>query len=118
MVLLLGMRLGLGAGYLGGGADGRYRWRTSPFPGRHRYYPCRPLGVCRSMLAGMVAFGVLVGPGLIRVVWSATLPVREELYIQAAQVSGLSGPYILTRHVFPRISGAVSCRPLSWRLSR
>ena len=44
------------------------------------------------------------------VVRSATLPVREELYIKAAESSGLSRTYILTRHILPRIAGAVIAR--------
>src|SRR5262249_49716796 len=43
----------------------------------------------------------------MRIVRSAVLPVRDELYVQAARVSGLSRPYIVTRHVLPRISGVV-----------
>ena len=60
-----------------------------------------------SMLAAMITLGVLAAPDIMRVVRSATLPVREELYIKAAEVSGLSRPYILTRHVLPRIAGVV-----------
>ena len=43
----------------------------------------------------------------MRVVRSATLPIREELYIKAAEASGLSRTYILTRHILPRIAGVV-----------
>ena len=61
----------------------------------------------QSMLAAMGTLGVLVAPGIMRVVRSATLPVREELYIAAARVAGLSKAYILTRHVLPRVTGPV-----------
>jgi peptide/nickel transport system permease protein len=60
-----------------------------------------------SMLAGMTTFGVLAAPGLMRVVRSATLEIRGELYIKAAEASGLSRAYILTRHILPRIAGVV-----------
>ena len=43
----------------------------------------------------------------MRIVRSATLPVREELYIAAARVSGLSRPYIVVRHVLPRVAGPI-----------
>ena len=44
----------------------------------------------------------------MRVVRSATLPVREELYIAAAQrVRACRGPTSSRRHVLPRIAGAV-----------
>jgi peptide/nickel transport system permease protein len=63
-----------------------------------------------SMQAGMVTFGVIAAPDLMRVVRSATLPIREELYIKAAEASGLSRGYILTRHILPRIAGVVISR--------
>jgi peptide/nickel transport system permease protein len=112
VVLILGVPLGLAAGYLGGWTDRVVSWLAdltfslpavviiivvlSVFPA--------------SMLAGMVTFGVIAAPDLMRVVRSATLPVREELYIKAAESSGLSRAYILTRHILPRISGAVIAR--------
>src|SRR5690606_15578271 len=60
-----------------------------------------------SMLAAMITFGVLVSPALMRVVRSAVLPVRQELYIDAARVSGLSRSYIVSRHVLPRVAGPI-----------
>jgi peptide/nickel transport system permease protein len=109
VVLVLAVPLGLAAGYLGGRADRVVSWLAdltfalpavviiivvlSVFP--------------TSMLAGMTAFAVIAAPGLMRVVRSATLPIREELYIKAAEASGLSRTYILTRHILPRISGVV-----------
>jgi peptide/nickel transport system permease protein len=109
VVLALGVPLGLAAGYLGGWTDRVVTWLAdltfslpavviiivvlSVFP--------------TSMLAGMTTFGVIAAPGLMRVVRSATLPIREELYIKAAEASGLSRAYILTRHILPRIAGVV-----------
>jgi peptide/nickel transport system permease protein len=61
----------------------------------------------RSMLSAMVTFGVLASAGSIRVVRSVTLNVREELYIEAARISGLSDFAIITRHVLPRIVGPI-----------
>ncbi|HTI21614.1 MAG TPA: dipeptide/oligopeptide/nickel ABC transporter permease/ATP-binding protein [Kutzneria sp.] len=55
----------------------------------------------------MVAFGILVSPGLARVVRGATFAVRQELYVAAARVSGLSGPQIVLRHVLPRVAGPI-----------
>ncbi|WP_436700075.1 dipeptide/oligopeptide/nickel ABC transporter permease/ATP-binding protein [Nocardioides sp. BYT-33-1] len=60
-----------------------------------------------NMVAAMVTLGLLLSPTLIRVVRSATLVVREELYIDAAKAAGLSAPYILSRHVLPRILGPI-----------
>ena len=109
VVVALGVPLGLAAGFFRGWLDRVVTWLgdlvlalpavvlvivvLSVFP--------------QSMAAGMVALGVLAAPGLMRVVRAATLPVREELYIAAARVSGLSRPYIIGRHVLPRIMGAI-----------
>jgi peptide/nickel transport system permease protein len=61
----------------------------------------------QSLVAAMVTFGVLSSPGMIRVIRSATLPVRDELYIDAARVAGLRTGSILAKHILPRIAGAV-----------
>jgi peptide/nickel transport system permease protein len=61
----------------------------------------------QNIPAAMVTLGVLMAPSPMRVVRSATLSVREELYIDAAKVAGLSKPYIIARHVLPRIVGVV-----------
>ncbi len=61
----------------------------------------------RSMLSAMVTFGVLASAGSIRIVRSVTLGVREELYIEAARISGLSDVAIIVRHVLPRIVGPI-----------
>ena len=107
--LVLGVPFGLLAGYVGGWTDRIVIWLAdltyslpavviiivvlSVFPS--------------SMLAAMITLGVLAAPDIMRVVRSATLPIREELYVKAAEVSGLSRAYILTRHILPRIAGVV-----------
>jgi peptide/nickel transport system permease protein len=57
--------------------------------------------------AAMTANGVLIAPQLARVVRSATLGVRQELFVRAAKASGLSDRTIITRHVFPRVAGVI-----------
>jgi peptide/nickel transport system permease protein len=61
----------------------------------------------QSMLPAMVALGVLGSAGVARVLRSATLAVREELYISAARLCGLGDGYILLNHVLPRVIGPV-----------
>jgi peptide/nickel transport system permease protein len=109
VVLLLGVPMGVAAGFIGGWLDRIVGWLadlTFSVPAIIvilvvlAVYP-------QSMLAAMITLGVLAAPGLMRVVRSATLPIRKELYIDAAQVSGLSRPYIIARHVLPRVSGAI-----------
>jgi peptide/nickel transport system permease protein len=61
----------------------------------------------QSMTAAMVTLGVIGSAGVSRVVRSVTLAVREELYIAAAWISGLSDFRIIATHVLPRIFGPV-----------
>ena len=99
--------IGILAGYVGGRTDRVIGWFVdlglalpaliillvvvSVFPG--------------STLAAMLALGVLWSAGLIRITRSAVLPVREELYVTAARVTGLTPAYIMRRHIMPRITG-------------
>jgi peptide/nickel transport system permease protein len=58
-------------------------------------------------IATMVALGVIGCPVLLRIVRGSTLAIRGELYVKAAQLSGLGSPAILRRHVLPRIAGPI-----------
>ena len=109
VVLVLGVPLGLAAGFFGGWIDRPVSWLADlTFSMPAIVIILVVLSVFpQSMTAGMVAFGILAAPGLMRMVRAATLAVREELYISAARVSGLSRPYIVSRHVLPRIAGVV-----------
>jgi peptide/nickel transport system permease protein len=109
VVLVLAVPLGLAAGYLGGWTDRVVSWLadlTFSLPAVVIIVVVLSI-FPTSMLAGMTTLGVIAAPGIMRVIRSATLPVREELYIKAAEASGLSRAYILTRHILPRISGVV-----------
>jgi peptide/nickel transport system permease protein len=57
--------------------------------------------------AAMVAFGLLGAPGLARVVRSAAMGVRQELFVRAAITSGLKDGVIILRHVLPRVAGVI-----------
>lgn len=58
-------------------------------------------------LALMITLGVVASPGIVRVVRAATLAVRSELYVKAAEVVGLSRLQILRRHILPRVLGPI-----------
>jgi peptide/nickel transport system permease protein len=109
VVLILAVPFGLIAGYAGGWTDRVVIWLADlAFSLPAVVIIIVVLAVFpASMLAGMTTFGVLAAPGLMRVVRSATLEIRGELYIKAAEASGLSRAYILTRHILPRIAGVV-----------
>jgi peptide/nickel transport system permease protein len=109
VALAAGVPLGLAAGYFGGRVDRSISSLTDvafAIPGI-AVTICVLSVFTKSMLAGMIAIGLLIAPGVIRLVRSATLPVREELYIAAARVSGLSRTTIISRHILSRIVGAV-----------
>ena len=107
--LLLGITFGLTAGYLGGWVD----WvitRTAELmfalPGI--IIVLVVLSVFPDNLsAAMITFGVLGSPGLVRLLRAQTMSVREELYVAAARVAGLSPAQILRRHVLPRMISMV-----------
>ncbi len=106
---LLGLPLGITAGYFGGWWDKcvlQYVSLLQSMPGIVVIFAVLAV-FGQSMLVSMVTFGVLGSAGVSRVVRSATLSVREELYIAAARISGLSDAAILLRHVLPRIAGPV-----------
>jgi peptide/nickel transport system permease protein len=56
-----------------------------------------------SMWLIMAIFGVLISPSYYRVVFTAVRGVREELYIDAAKVAGLSEVRIVGRHVLSAV---------------
>lgn len=106
---LIGVSFGVTAGYLGGWFDrvvGQVVDLVLSMPvivillAVLAVYP-------NSVLAPMVVLGVLGSAAIVRVVRSATLAVREELYIEAARLSGLSHPLIMVRHVFKRVVGPI-----------
>jgi peptide/nickel transport system permease protein len=103
----IGVPLGILTGYLGGWAD-RVAMRVvelvlsipaiimilvvlAVFPGNAH--------------AAMLALGVLGSPGLVRILRSATLAVREELFIASARVSGLTPLRIMRTHILRRVAG-------------
>ncbi|GAB3309268.1 dipeptide/oligopeptide/nickel ABC transporter permease/ATP-binding protein [Geodermatophilus aquaeductus] len=55
----------------------------------------------RSTALAMAVFGVIIAPGVFRLVRSSVIAVREELYVDAARVAGLSDARIMRRHVLP-----------------
>jgi peptide/nickel transport system permease protein len=58
-------------------------------------------------IATMVALGVIGCPVLLRVVRGSTLAIRGELYVKAAQLSGLGTAAIMRRHILPRTAGPI-----------
>ena len=109
MASLLGLSLGVSAGYFGGLWDRcvqQYVSLVQSLP--TMLIMLAVLAVFgQAMLPAMVTLGVMGSAGVSRVLRSVTLAVREELYIAAARISGLSDAHIIVRHVLPRIAGPV-----------
>ena len=61
----------------------------------------------QNLYAAMTTFGFLLSSSLIRVVRGAVLGLREELYVAAAQISGLRTVRIMVRHVLPGVVGPI-----------
>jgi len=97
-----GVPLGLLAGYYGGRLDAVSSWGTNillALPAMIVLLAVRSALGPSTWLA-MVVFGVLLSPGYFRLTRTAVQSVRDELYVDAARVAGLSDARILTRHVF------------------
>jgi peptide/nickel transport system permease protein len=109
VVTLIGVPLGLTAGYFGGAWDRlvvQYVSLLQSIP--VIVVLLSVLGIFgQSMTAAMVTLGIAGSAGVSRVVRSVTLAVREELYIHAARISGLSEARIIATHVLPRVFGPV-----------
>jgi peptide/nickel transport system permease protein len=57
--------------------------------------------VGQNMYLAMVVFGLLMAPGVYRLIRASVTSVREELYVDAARVSGLGDARIMRRHILP-----------------
>lgn len=55
----------------------------------------------------MFIFGFLMAPGTYRIVRNQVVGVRNELFVDAARVSGLSDVRILAKHIFAAVRGPV-----------
>jgi peptide/nickel transport system permease protein len=106
---VLSIGLGVSAGYFGGRWD---RW-VQQYVSLVQSLPTMLILLAvlavfgQAMLPAMVTLGIMGSAGVSRVLRSVTLAVREELYIAAARISGLSDAHIIVRHVLPRIVGPV-----------
>jgi peptide/nickel transport system permease protein len=60
-----------------------------------------------SLAAMMATFGFIASAGLIRIVRAGTIAVRDENYVAAARVSGLTHFQVMFRHILPRIASLI-----------
>lgn len=109
VALILGVTAGLIAGYYGGWFDSISSWLTGllmALPGMVVLLAARAV-VGPSMWLSMMIFGVLLSPAFFRLVYASVTAVRNELYVDAARVSGLSDFRIIGRHILTVVRAPV-----------
>ena len=116
---LLGVAVGLVAGYLGGAADSvlmRIADIQLTFPsiliallvdGIVRAALPREVHDQIALFVVIFAIGISAWPQFARTVRSSTLVERNKEYVLAARVIGLSRPHIMLTHVLPNVLGPV-----------
>lgn len=109
VALVVGVGGGLFAGYLGGWTDAALNWIYNAILA----VPSIIILVALYSVIGpntivtMAAFGVLISPILFRLVRTLVISVRQELYVDAARVSGLGEGRIMLRHVLTAVRAPV-----------
>ncbi len=101
VALAIGVVGGLIAGYFGGWFDAVASWMTSilmALPGLVVLLAAMAV-IGPTMWGAMAIFGVLLSPAYYRLVYTTVRGVRNELYVDAARVSGLSDLRIIARHI-------------------
>lgn len=99
--MIVGVPSGLLAGYYGGKFDGIASWIANmlmSLPAMIVLLSVRA-AVGPSLFMSMFIFGLLIAPGFFRLTRTAVMSVRNELYVDAARVSGLSDSRIIGRHI-------------------
>ncbi|HWS58010.1 MAG TPA: dipeptide/oligopeptide/nickel ABC transporter permease/ATP-binding protein [Actinotalea sp.] len=106
VALAIGVPTGLIAGYFKGWFDGVSSWvanLTMAMPAIVILIVVSQ-AIGQSTNAAMLVFGVLMAPGVFRLVRGSVIAVREELYVDAARVSGLGSGRIMRRHILPVVA--------------
>ncbi len=98
---ILGITSGLVAGYYGKWFEAASSWVTTllmALPGIVVLLAARAV-LGPSLWTVMIIFGVLLAPAFYRLVYAAVSGVRNELFVDAARVSGVSDFRIISRHI-------------------
>ncbi|WP_045729936.1 dipeptide/oligopeptide/nickel ABC transporter permease/ATP-binding protein [Pseudarthrobacter chlorophenolicus] len=102
VAIAIGLPAGLIAGYYAGKFEAVSNWIVSilmSLPGLIVLLTIRA-AFGPSVWISMIAFGILISPSYFRLTRAAVQSVRNELYVDAARVSGLSDLSIIARHIF------------------
>lgn len=101
VAMAVGIPAGLVAGYFGGWFDSAASWFANilmSVPGMVALLAVYA-AIGPKVYIVMATLGLMFSPGIFRLVRSQVIGVRNELYIDAARVSGLSNARIIGRHV-------------------
>jgi len=107
--IVFGVPTGLIAGYFGGKFDGVANWFASALIALPALIVLLALrsSFGASIALSMFALGVLIAPSFFRLTRTAVMAVRNELYVDAARVTGLSDMRIIARHVMTVIRAPI-----------
>lgn len=97
----IGVTTGLVAGYFGGWFDAVSGWAANlliVLPGTIVLVTLFSL-IGPQVLVSMAVLGVLIAPSFYRLVRNQVIAVKNELYVDAARVSGLGDARIIGRHI-------------------
>jgi peptide/nickel transport system permease protein len=107
--MVIGVIGGLIAGYFGGWFDTVSSWLTGllmALPGIVVLLAARSV-LGPSMWLSMAIFGVLMSPAFFRLVYASVTSLRNELYVDAARVSGLGDTRIIAHHILTVVRAPV-----------
>jgi len=105
LATLISVVIGIVTGYLGGKVD----LITQRFVDAWQSFPVLIVLIVAVSVVGpgmpqiIVTLGLLLGIAGSRIIRSAVVSVRENMYVHAAQSIGASTPRILVRHILPNV---------------
>jgi ABC-type dipeptide/oligopeptide/nickel transport system ATPase component/ABC-type dipeptide/oligopeptide/nickel transport system permease subunit len=102
VAIVVGVPSGLLAGYYAGKFDAIASWLSNmimALPAMIVLLAVRT-ALGPSIYLIMTVFGIIIAPGFFRLTRTAVMGVRNELYVDAARVSGLSDARIIGKHIF------------------
>ena len=101
VAIVIGLPSGLLAGYYGKWFDSVAGWVVNVLMAMPSMILLLAIRAAfgPSVWIAMTAFGVLLSPSYFRLTRTAVQTVRNELYVDAARVSGLSDARIIVRHI-------------------
>jgi len=101
VALIIGVPSGLIAGFFGGWFDGVASWCTNVLMSLPAIIILLAASAAlgKSVWVSMTIFGILMSPGFFRLTRTSVQAVRNELYVDAARVAGLSNSSIIGKHI-------------------